>query len=84
LRFLISGSFPETAWRTTHSRQAAHVKNWVFLGCHEGPPGGEALYRQATQTDNYFWVFFDELPDGDEYPPGDASGIGLVLVFCVF
>jgi len=55
-----------------------------FLGCHEGPPGGEALYRQATQTDNDFWFFSDALPGGDEYPPGDVSGIDSVLVFYVF
>ena len=54
------------------------------MGYHEGPPGGDALYRQATQTDNDFWVFPDELPGGDEYPPGDANGMGSVLVFSVF
>jgi len=25
MRFLVFGNFPETAWRTTHSRQVAHV-----------------------------------------------------------
>ena len=42
----------------------------VFL---EVAPGGEALYRQATQADNLFRGFFDELPSDDEFPPGDVS-----------
>jgi len=45
----------------------------VFLGSCEEPPGGEALYRQATQACNPFLGFSDELPGGDEFSPGGAS-----------
>jgi len=48
---LISGNFPETAWRAIHRRQAAHayyMSFGVFLGA---APSGETLYRQAMQMD---------------------------------
>jgi len=31
------------------------------------------MFHQATQVDNLFLGFFDELPSGDEFPPGDTS-----------
>jgi len=37
------------------------------------PPGGEALYRQATRAYHHVFGFSVELPGGDELPPGDAS-----------
>jgi len=48
----------------------------VFLGSHKEPPGGEALYRQATQTCP-FLGFYDELPGGDEFLPGGTGLFGL-------
>jgi len=81
---LISGNFPETAWRTTDSRQAAHVNIGCFwVGTRERlavkPYTGR--WRKLITISGFF---FYELPGGDEYPPGDASGFGSVLVFCVF
>jgi len=40
----------------------------VFYGFHEEPPGGEALYRQATQACNPVLGFSDEVHGGDEHP----------------
>jgi len=48
---LISGNFSETAWRATHSRQAAHAYYMSFGVFLRAGPGGETLYRQATQMD---------------------------------
>jgi len=76
---LNSRNFPKTAWLAIHSRQAAHTPFTCLLCFLEAVPGGEALYRQATQACNPFWVLPDELPGGDEFLPGDASRFGLVL-----
>jgi len=37
-------------------------------------------HKPVTQ----FWIFLNELPSDDEYPPSDASRIGSVLVFWDF
>ena len=55
-----------------------------FLGFFEKPPGGEALYHQATQAcELSFWVF-NEFPGSDEQPPGGANQFGLILAFSGF
>ena len=63
---------PETAWRATHSRQAAHA-SLVCFWFPEEPLGGESLYCQAPRTYNSVSGFCDELPGGDEHPPGDVN-----------
>jgi len=42
------------------------------------------LYRQATQACNPVFGFLDELPGGDEYPPGDTSQIDSIVMFLLF
>ena len=53
-------------------------------GFLEEPPGGEALYRQATQACNPFLGFYDELPGGDEFPLGDTSLFDAILMILGF
>ena len=55
-----------------------------FLISFEELLGGEALYRQATQTCNPVSGFLDELPGGDEHSLGDGSQIDSILMFCAF
>jgi len=55
-----------------------------FLGSREEPPSNEALYRQATQACNPVLGFPDELPSGDEFPPGDASLFYSILMILGF
>jgi len=60
--------------------QAAH-NSGVFLGSFEEPPGGEALYRQATQACN---PFLGSLMKGLAVvieSSGDASHVGSILIF---
>jgi len=39
------------------------------------PPGGTFPTARRRMLFTLFWVFLDELPGGDEFPPGDA-GLG--------
>jgi len=49
-----------------YTKEREH-ENLEFLGA---APGGESLYRQATQSLWTFWVF------SDEFLPGDARRFG--------
>jgi len=52
-----SGKFPETAWRTVHSRQAAHAISDLLWVPEEESPGGTFPGRQATHGNtSFFWV----------------------------
>jgi len=37
-------------------------------------------HKPTTQL----WVFLDELPGGDEQPPGNTSRIDSILMYCTF
>jgi len=56
----------------------------VFSRFCEELPGREALYRQATQACNPVLGFPNELPGGNEHPPGDASHVCLIFMFLGF
>jgi len=70
---LISGNFPEIAWRAIYSRQTAHA-NCVGLGCFWGQrlSVGPCTVRRRKWVIR-FWAYFYDLPGSDEFPPGDAS-----------
>jgi len=54
------------------------------LGSLEEPPGGETLYRQATQASNpNLWVF-DEMLGDDEYSLGNTNPFGSIFMVLRF
>jgi len=77
MSFRVFGNSPETAWRAAHSRQAAHVILVHFLGSMRN----RLTMNPCTCTP--ISGFYDKLPSGHAHPPGDASQIGSVLMFCV-
>ena len=55
---------------------------WVPLR-NRLPRGEHRAARRHKQSNPVFWVF-NELPGGDEHPPGDVSQFGSILVFWSF
>ncbi|QCE07064.1 hypothetical protein DEO72_LG9g2080 [Vigna unguiculata] len=60
-----------------------HQRKGAFSGFHEELPDGESLDCKAPLICTPVSGFYDELPGGHAYPPGDASRIGSVWMFCV-